>query len=389
MWRIVIAFEMGGGWGHLLPLRAIAREFVRRGCQVTVLCRAAEKARGVFSGMGIAVEQAPAWEMRKVGFSLNYAHCVWGNGYWDKEMFRAHFRWWTKRFRSLRPDYVLTDFAPTALLVALTMDLPRGAVGTGFTLPPLTVPAPSLHPWLEIGENELSRYEEALAATVKGSHPSVACAADIFRGAERFLTIVPETDHYGDRLSDEYWGPLFEKGSDGVCPWPDGNGLKVFFYLSGANRCLSELTGHFRKRGLLAVGHVRDLPETRRAVMESPTVRLCGSLIDDARASSECDLAVTHGGFHTTVRMLFSGVPLLLCPEQLEQAVLAYRLHKRGLCEFVSFFTEPDRVAERFDSVASSAVLRRNAALFAEKYAGYDPEQTVREIVHACLGAAR
>jgi len=96
MTRVVLANEMGGGWGHLLPLRAIANEFIQRGCNVLLMCRDCEKAADAFGDMdiAIAIEQSPAWKVRKTGFSLNYAQCIWGNGYWDEERFQTHLAWW-------------------------------------------------------------------------------------------------------------------------------------------------------------------------------------------------------------------------------------------------------------------------------------------------------
>ena len=91
MARIVLANEMGGGWGHLLPLRSIAEEFVQRGCKVSLLCREPGRREVSFRGMGVAIEPSPAWTLRNTGFSLNYAQNLWGNGYWDDEMLGAPF----------------------------------------------------------------------------------------------------------------------------------------------------------------------------------------------------------------------------------------------------------------------------------------------------------
>ena len=101
--------------------------------------------------------------------------------------------------------------------------------------------------------------------------------------------------------------------------------------------------------------------------MESPTLRLYSSLVDLSRAASECDIAVTQGGVHTSATMLLSGVRLLICPEQLEQTLLAYRLHKSGLCQFVSFFSDANKVKERFDEAVQSADLREKCRGFCLK----------------------
>ena len=387
MARIVLANEMGGGWGHILPLRAFAAEFVRRGCEVSVICRDVEKANYAFPGKRVKIEQSPAWTLNKTGFSLNYAQNLWGNGYWDEEQLGFHFKWWSARLKTLKPDFVLADYSPTAILAAMSLDMPRGAFGTGFTLPPTAEPMPCLHPWFEIPAAALSGSEKTLLDAIKKFVPSVKSISGIFQGAERFLVVFPEMDHFECRQSEIYFGPVLESASDGELTWPDAAGCRVFIYLSHANRFLGKLAEHVRKLGVPAIAVIRGLPENERKAMESRTLRLSPSLVNVHRAASECDVAVTQGGFHTSAEMLLCGVRLLVCPEQLEQTLLAYRLHKRGLCEFVSLLSEPGEVAERFGKVVSSGELGRNVAAFASKHAGYDSSLTVKEIVRKCLKA--
>ena len=386
---VVIASEMGGGWGHLIPLKAIAREFIRRGRKVVVLAWEADKARGVFAELGVEVVPTPGWTVRKVGFSLNYAQCLWGNGYGEKEMLQAHFAWWVERFRALEPRFVLTDFAPTALLAARAGGWPRGAIGTGFTLPPPVVPMPSLHPWLKFGREELAAAEAPLVAVIREVFPAFSAAADLFAGAARFLTVFPELDHFADRPDEKYRGPVLEGTGGGRLDWPRGEGPKVFLYLDARNRCLADLLDHIRGLGLPAIGYVRGLPESERQALESPTLRISDSLIDLRLAAGEADLAVTQGGMHTTSSLLLGGVPLLLCPGQLEQALLAYRLNQRGLCEWLSPWSDPAGIRAKFDEVLHSPELAGRAAAFAEKYAGYEPAATAAGVVVECLEAAR
>lgn len=388
MTRIVLANEMGNGWGHLLPLRAIADEFIQRRCEVSLLCRDYDKAAGAFRGSGVVIEQSPAWTLCKKGFSLNYSQNLWSNGYWNEETLGFHFKWWSNKFRNLKPNFILADYAPTALLSAISLDISRGTLGTGFTLPPLSVPMPCLHPWLNVRDEFLSRSENILLQVIKKFVPSVTSISGVFQGANRFLEIFPELDHFEFRLSEKYIGPVFGSAAYHEFAWPEGSGPRVFIYLSAANRCLDDLMNHLRSLGLPATGHIRDLPESDRKVMESPTLKLSDTLVNLDRAAAECDIAVTQGGFHTSARMLLSGVRLLICPEQLEQTLFAYQLQKRGLCEFVSFFSNANKVKEKFDQVANSAKLGENSAAFASKYAGYDSSITVKEIVQTCLNAS-
>jgi len=387
MIRILMANEMGGGWGHLLSLRPIAEEFLNLGCEVHLLCRDTKKAIDVFSGKNVAVGQFAPWPPRTTGFSLSYAQNIWRNGYWDAETFGAHLTWWSDKFRELRPRFVITDYAPTALLSALSLDIPRGAIGTGFTLPPAVTPMPCLHPWLKYSESALLNAENQVLATIRRHVPTVHSVADIFEGAERFLLVFPEMDHFEVRASEKYFGPILETYYPDELAWPDGSEKRVFIYLSAENRCLIDLINHLKKLELPAIGHIRDLPESERKALESPTLRLGKSLINLKKAAAECDIAVTQGGLHTSAKMLLSGTRLLICPEQLEQTLLAYRLKQRGLCEFVSCFSEPQTVKDKLETVASSAELEKNAAAFAAHYPGYNSKETVRGIVRTCLKA--
>lgn len=386
--HVVLANEMGGGWGHLLPLRSIAHEFVQCGCQVSLLCRDRERADAAFRRMDVAIEQSPEWEPNKTGFSLNYAQNLWGNGYWNADLFTEHLKWWSDRFRVLKPGFVLTNYAPTALLAAMSLHIPRGAFGPGFYLPPIASPWPSFHPWLNIPDDALKQAEEKLLSTIRRHFPSIHSSAAIFQDSHRFLTVFPEINHFGASTAEHYLGPILETHAGGDVAWPEGRGPKVLIYLSSANRLLSDLLAHISQLGCPAVGYIRGLSETERRALASPTLRLSDDLINLDRALSECQIVVTQGGLHTTSAGLLAGVRLLVCPEQLEQTMLAYRLKQQGLCEFVSLFSEGDKVSERFDQVVSSAHLKNNAAAFASRYAGYDSSATVRKMVKTCLNTA-
>lgn len=386
--RIILSSEMGGGWGHLLPLRALAREFIQEGAKIIFLVREGEKAKGVFAELGVEVISIPEWTVNKTGFSLNYSQCVWGNGYWDQKRFQAQFAWWVDQFRTLKPNFVLSDFSPTALLAAQATGVPRGAIGTGFTLPPPVFPMPSLHPWLAINHEPLFAAEAQLVASIQKTIPGVRTAADLFSGASRFLTVFPELDHFEDRPWERYWGPILEKVIDHGFHWPETDGPRVFLYINSVNRCLAGLLDHLRRLEFPVVGHVAGLADPERRALESRTLKLCPSLVDLERAAREADLAVTQGGLHTTATLLLAGIPLLLCPEQLEQTLLAYRLDRRGLCEWLSPWTDPGQVGKRFDRLLSAAELAGNVAAFAGKYAGYEPAATVRAVAQACLEAA-
>ncbi len=267
MTRVVLANEMGGGMGAFSSLRAIANEFIQRGCNVLLMCRDCEKAARAFGDRDIAIEQSPAWKVRKTGFSLNYAQCIWGNGYWDEERFRTHVVWWKKRFRTLRPDYVLTDYAPTALLAAMSLDLPRSYRNRIYAPRQQRRCRAFIRGFLCLRTSSWN--PDILVERIGKTLPSIQTVEHIFSGAQRYLIIFPETDHYEGSRQEKYWGPVFGQASDRRYIWPEGNGPKTF--LSECRRRRSQVL--LLMSGILAClpSGTSGLSESDRRTMESDT----------------------------------------------------------------------------------------------------------------------
>lgn len=381
--NIILANEFGGGWGHLRPLSLLARVFLQKGCQVSLLCRDYDKAVSLFPNNEINVEQSPAWVMSKVGFSCNYAQNILGNGYWDAKMLSVHFRWWCDKFYALKPDFVMTDYSPTALLAAISLNIPHGAMGIGFTVPPIATPMPSLHPWLDIDSSTLLEAEEQVLSNIKKVVPTITTISDIFLKAKRFLTIFPEIDHFGWRFSEKYLGPLFPTPSNDEIRWPLRTGYRVFMYLSAYNRCFDDLLTYLQQCDASVFGCIKNLHASKKYAV-SQRIHLQETLVN-LHSAATCDLAITAGNFSTSAMMLKLGIPLLICPEQLEQMLLAYRLQQQGLCEYVGIFSNTESVREKLDLVAHYKKQKQNTAVFADKYASYDTSKTINEIVQTCL----
>ncbi len=150
------------------------------------------KAQGVFSEIGVAVEPISPLAAPRYRFFPELCTESVAKRLPRRRKFSAHFTWWSDRFRALKPDFVLTDYAPTALVSALSLGIPRGATGTGFTLPPMTTPMPCLHPWLESPSEALSEAKDMVLDTIGRHVPSLHSVAGIFEGAARFSWYFPK-----------------------------------------------------------------------------------------------------------------------------------------------------------------------------------------------------
>src|SRR5690606_26061110 len=101
------------------------------------------------------------------------------------------------------PDLVLADYAPTALLAAAYLGIPRLSIGNGFAVPPQRSPWPSIRPDANVSPSRLSAVEGQLDRQVAQAHNCLGWRASL-RVRELFspvdlLDTFAELDHYGYR----------------------------------------------------------------------------------------------------------------------------------------------------------------------------------------------
>lgn len=338
------------------------------------------------------VVQAPGWEAPTKAHPLSqtYAQNLLRNGYWHGESFRSQLKGWLDLFASWQPDLILAEHAPSALLAARKLGLPRAATGTGFSLPPLTVPMPGLQPWFAVPESLRSDIEHEFIDCVNpvlrslGASP-LSASADIFEGVERFLCTLPELDHYSVRPEEAYWGPVTHTPEEDDVEWPSDNLDNVFIYMSADSRYFRQTVDWFKERKLSAVVYAPGLSLEERDSLQSETVTFAANPVNLRAAAENCRLMISHGGHNAGTLMLLAGVPLLMFSTQLEQTVWAYRIRGQGLGMMANIFNPQPDVACKIECALESSELEQQVNQFAGKYHSFDSQEMVGEVVTKCL----
>ncbi|MFQ5486348.1 MAG: glycosyltransferase [Desulfobacterales bacterium] len=345
------------------------------------------RAQHVIGKFNVKLFQSPVWQPPRRSFpmSLNYAQNLFRNGYWHLPSLKANLKAWLHLLETFQADFILADHAPTAILAAKLMRLPRGALGAGLALPPFVSPMPSLHPWLAIPKKLLLEKEKECTHQINWvlaelDAESIECLADIFDGTEIFLTTCPELDHYANRPKADYRGPILSAATEHEPEWPCVKSDKIFIYINYRYRFFSAIMDAVKKKGMPALAVIPDIPETERKVWESKTLAISSGPVNFKTAARECSFAVTHGGFNTANLALLSEKPLLILPEQLEQALLAYRITGQGLGMMVNWFNPRPNISQKLDALIRSETLLVNARAFVKKYPNYDSAGTVNRI---------
>jgi len=206
MARALFAWELGGDLGHARRTLHVARELQALGHQVAFafldLTPLGGEAPDSAEWFQAPVIQAPP---PPTTAPVNASEILLNRGFGDAAAVVGGLRGWFGLFSLWKPDVLVADYAPGALLAARAVGLKRIAIGTGFSSPPVEDPMPPLRNWAPPADAELNRADSRL----------VAGTAEAFKrlGANEGLVMVAEPPDALDRYfsrEEERWRKVIE-----------------------------------------------------------------------------------------------------------------------------------------------------------------------------------
>jgi hypothetical protein len=205
---------------NLLPL---ARGLRQRGHRVVAALRDLSRAEQVFEGLGLVYFQASV-KIRPNPHAIEpqrtFAHILHNNGFGDAGELKTMADAWRNLISSVRPDLIVFDHSPTALLAARGLPVRRALIGTGFFCPADEYPLPDLRPGLAPAPERLKEDEDSVLSHANGvlaswGQPPLARISQLYnevgRVAERGREAAPvarRTGQTGLRLSQTVPGPV-------------------------------------------------------------------------------------------------------------------------------------------------------------------------------------
>jgi len=396
MVRILLVWEEGCGWGHVVPLRRVAGELVARGHEVVFAARELDRAQALFADLPVPLWQAPFLHHTVPGAPdppSTLAHAWHVQGFGDPDALAGAAGAWRTLFEHLEPDLILCDSAPLALLAARAVPAKRATFGWGWCHFPDVHPLQDLRP--ELGRDPATLLADELAVLANanallaewGLPPMDRLMAIESEVDEAIVTTFPELDHFGPRDGVRYAGPVShlerepEEAEDlGEC--------RVFAYLKPfpAMTAVFEMLAEGELPSVVCCDRIE--PEVR-ARYASPKLRFHDRLVDIDAAARACDVAILNAGHGATAAALLAGAPLLLVPLHLEQEILARRVEALG-AGLAAGPAEGARLGMQLWTLLEDDRYRRAARAFAAAHAGFDPGSGVAAIVdrlEATLGS--
>lgn len=387
MARILFAWELGGGLGHVIPHLRLIDRLRNLGHEVVFALRDTAHAARLLVPRGVCCLQSPV-RVRPVTRSINpvftYADLLYNCGFDESDALRDRVEAWRSLFELARPDMTVFDHSPTALLAARGFSFTKVIGGTGFTTPPDVSPLPVLRELNGVAPADLYKREIGIWMTINDVLRQLRLKP-IDRLTELFAVDVvafqtfSELDHYADRPGGRYFG--YAPQPIGSVPnWPDTPGKKIFAYLKlvpGLPKLLALLQD--LEQATLVYIDGADASLIRR--FESRTLAFANEPVDMRAAATQCEYAVHHGGHGTVVDLLLAGHPMLLLPITLEQLLMSQRVQQLSAGLSVTYSkvsAAQEGLQELLEEGASYAV---GAQAFATRYRNWSANTQTENLV--------
>jgi UDP:flavonoid glycosyltransferase YjiC (YdhE family) len=385
MARVLIAWELGEAFGHLARCLRLAQGLVARGYAVTLALKDVRLPAGQAPASGITVLPAPLTPQMGAGGSppVNYADVLRDSGFADARDVAARMNAWRGVFSLARPDVLVADHAPTALLAARLANIPHLSIGNGFAIPPAVAPWPSIRPWETVSDQALiaaeTRLDQVLDAAQKVlGHTRTVRVRDLF-GEHDILDTFAELDHYGARPDGRYVGPIVSVLQALRVAWRSKEGSRVLAYLRpavpGFAAILQALARLDAEVLCVAPGMSPDAAKryaTRR-------LRIALAPVDLPPLLEHADLAVSYGNTGFSTQALLAGVPLAIRPRHVEQALFAHRVEALGAGKLLGGRIDTDSVTASLQELLGNPAYRQAARAFRSRHADFSPGQAIEQ----------
>lgn len=385
--RILFIWELGDGLGHVSRLLPLARRLKATGATCMFAVRNVENSHKVLDGTGIDMLQAPITQP-VTDYSGNAAIGAYGDimetiGYGRLERLHALLTAWDGLYRTARPDLIVADYAPTALLAARGR-IPAIAIGDWFTLPPNTLPA-----FPHLRSNGPRIPEQTLLNVVREAQSrrgaeAPAALPGILDCSAPFIITLPELDPYANRRQRPAVGPLMPlpEPLEDVEPEVD-----YFAYLSLGFRPTEHVLQALATLKIRGSIYLRDASARQRDDWRERGLTIHDTPRNMREMATRSAVIVHHGGLGTIETVFALGRPQMLVPRHLEQGVNAQMVGALRLAVGMQAGGkfQAEHVIQALRHAIDAPDLRDNARRKAADLAERGPFNALEPVAEFCL----
>ena len=396
--RVLSVWELGTGLGHIDRMLSVGRALRARGHEPLFLLKDVSRAHLRFGADAAEARwwfaQAPIWlpSLNNAPALRNYTVVLASAGWLNPVGLASLVTAWRAMFELLKPDALVCDHAPTAMLAARGRGLPVFGVGNSFELPPVGPTFPPMAFWDAeehrrcVGQDELLRVAANQALALLGDAP-LGRLTDLFDGVQRCIMSLPELSHYdlAPRDADDIVGPAFVADMGMAPAWPDAAITRgkppVFVYVNPANAQFERLMAALKALQWPTLVFAKGMSPEAAVRLGSPSLRFETQPLRMDAVLSSARLVISHGSVGTVTAAALAGVPQLALPTQMEQWMISRRIELTG----VGLLVKPEVAAPDWRALVTRLVSEPHfaaaAQALAQRHAGVSPRQAADVVV--------
>lgn len=396
MAKILLAWEYGGGFGHVAMLVPLALKLREAGHEPVLILRDSKTAASLWKDTGLEVLQAPylplpaTWDKTIRTDTLADVFAL--GGLISTSKLTALAQAWQKFLVSLKPDLVICEFSPTLAMATLGV-IPTVTVGTGFSMPPTGRALPSIRFWDPALSERSIEHEKQLYQVVCETRQALGLeplsfVADLFGGEARFICVLPELDCYKAYRQEKPIGPLTST------PLPsfqlqEKASKQAFAYLAGEDGNINRIAQVIAQSGVQCDAYIRSL--SRDTLPPDSSLFLHDAPQPLTELLPKRGLLIHHGGMSTSDIALRLGVPQLVLSRHLEQKATGGLLMWEGVAELVMTNHAPDmeRLPTVLRTIMENGKYQQRAWQKAKEIAARPARPAVEIVVEACSSLVR
>lgn len=378
MARVLMVWEMGAGLGHMDRMLVNARALRARGHDVHMALKDLSRAHARVVVDGFTVMQSPLWlpplaNPPRLG---NYAAALAAAGWLSAPGLAGLVTAWRTLFALDQPDVVICDHAPTALLALRGQRLPVLAVGNSFEIPPPGDYFVPMAYWEPAEHSRCAAYDALLLAPANqalgllGDEP-LKRLPDLFKGVQSVILSLPELAHYdGYPPQTLAVGPTFIDDVGATPPWPDGDGPKVFAYLSAGHAEFEPLMVALRSTGWPALVHAKGISADAVKRFCSASLTIHPQALHMAHVLEQATLVISHASLGTVSAAALAGQVQLVLPEHMEQTMVSRRVERAGIGLAVTRSSQGHDFGRLLKRLVTEPGFRISAQALAQRHRG-------------------
>lgn len=392
MATIALIWELGSDYGHIGRFLPIALELKARGHRPVMILRDISRADEMLGRHGIEYLQAPLWlpPVQGLPAPINFTESLFLFGFLQPAGLLSVLRAWRAVLALLKPDLLIFDHAPTALLASRGLGLPRLVTGNSFAVPPRRTPLPLYEWWnpkagvpqreLDCEERLLRNANHALSAL---GAPPMTCVADLYDAEVTHITGAPELDVYGPRDAACYVGAI-NALDQGVEPrWPAGPARRVFAYLKPRYMHFDAVVTALARLDASVLVFAPGLARQNMLRLQAANLAFSTEPLRMRSVREQVEMAVCHAGGMVDV-MLQAGRPVFLLPMQMEQTMTSRRVDELGCGLFHIAQQGPRELEKGLKRVFSTPAYAEHALAYQQRNANFTQAFAMERMIGGC-----